>query len=379
MWVRHLVNDNTSMDELVRAIYLASSGLEDMGHFLDKASSVFNSHLVGCIVTDRFDRTTQMPFFRGVSENDIVNYNTHFSDKNILMTLRIREILRGEVVTSAETFTNAELSKQEFYADYMKKLDAQYTAGFMITSLNETFYSMIIARPYAMGAITQQEKQMLSTLQFHASSAIHIGSHLSSLKSIMKAKSGALDQLSTGVCILGSKLKLLEANVAARDFLSDGSFLTSHDGYLAGGTKPNRRLVRLLHELSNGVIKNGCRVRVFDGLSGAECYLSIFPILDTDEFWWVDSKQSKYVLFIGTQLKPGGSCLDFLKNEFALTKREIEIVSLLVTGSDLSSIARHLKITYETARSHMKSIFRKMDIHSQAQLAVIVSRLNSVH
>jgi len=373
------VNDHTSMDELVRAIYLASSGLEDMGHFLDKASSVFNSHLVGCIVTDRFDRTTQMPFFRGVSENDIVNYNTHFSDKNILMTLRIREILRGEVVTSAETFTNAELSKTEFYADYMKKLDAQYTAGFMITSLNETFYSMIIARPYAMGAISQQEKQMLSTLQFHASSAIHIGSHLSSLKSIMKAKSGALDQLSTGVCILGSKLKLLEANVAARDFLSDGSFLTSHDGYLAGGTKPNRRLARLLHELSNGVIKSGCRVRAFDGLSGAECYLSIFPILDTDEFWWVDSGESKYVLFIGTQLKPSGSCLDFLKNEFALTRREIEVVSLLVTGSDLSNIARHLKITYETARSHMKSIFRKMDIHSQAQLAIIVSRLNSVH
>ena len=373
------MNDNTSMDDLVRTIYLASSGLEAMDLFLDKASSVFNSHLVGCIATDRFDRTTQMPFFRGVSENDITNYNTYFADKNVLITARIRELLRGEVVTSSETFTNAELGKTEFYAEYMKKLDAHYTSGFMITSLHDTFYTMIIARPYAMGAIDQREKQLLSTLQSHARAAIHIGSHISSLKSVIKAKSGALDQLNTGVCILGSKLKLLEANVAARDFLSDGSFLTSRDGYLAGGTKPNRRLARLLHELSNGVINNGCRVRVFDGLSGAECYLSIFPILDVDEFWWVDSRQSKYVLFIGTQLKPGSNCLDFLKNEFALTRREIEVVSLLVTGSDLSSVARHLKFTYETARSHMKSIFRKMDIHSQAQLAVIVSRLNSVH
>jgi len=367
------------MDELVRTIYLASSGLEGMDQFLDKASSVFNSPLVGCIATDRFDRTTQMPFFRGVSEKDIIKYNTQFADKNILMTAKLREILRGEVVTSAETFTNAELSKLEFYAEYMKKLDAQYTAGFMITSLNETFYSMIIARPYAMGAIAQREKQMLSILQYHARAAIHIGSHLKSLKSVIKAKSGALDQLNTGVCILGSKLKLLEVNIAARDFLSQGCFLTSQEGYLAGGTTPNRRLAKLLHELSNGVIKHGCRVRVFDGLSGAECYLSIFPILDTEEFWWVDSKQSKYVLFIGTQLKPGRNCLDFLKNEFALTRREIEIVSELVTGSDLTSLARNLKISYETARSHMKSIFRKMDIHSQAQLAVIVSRLNSVH
>ena len=373
------MNDNTSMDELVRAIYLASSGLEDINHFLDKASSVFNAHLVGCIATDRFDHSTQMPFFRGVSDTDIVNYNSYFADKNILITASIRELLRGEVVTSSETFTDTELGKTEFYAEYMKKLDAHFTSGFMITSLHDTFYTMIIARPYAMGAVAQREKQMLSTLQLHAGTAIHIGSHLNSMKSVIKAKSGALDQLNTGVCILGSKLKLLEANVAARDFLNDGCFLTSQEGFLASGTMPNRRLAKLLHELSNGVIKHSCRVRVFDNLSGAECYLSIFPILDADEFWWVDSSQSKYVLFIGTQLKPGNNCLDFLKNEFALTRREIEIVSLLVTGSDLISIARHLQISYQTARTHMKSVFRKMDIHSQAQLAVIVSRLNSVH
>ncbi len=230
-----------------------------------------------------------------------------------------------------------------------------------------------------MGAIAQREKQMLSTLQLHAGAAIHIGAHLNSLKSAIKAKSGALDQLRTGVCILGSKLKLLEANVAARDFLSDGCFLISQNGHLTGGATSNRQLTRLLHELSHGVVKYSRRLRIFDSSSGAECYLSIFPILDADEFWWVESNQSKYVLFIGTQLKPGINCLDFLKNEFALTRREIEVVSLLVTGSNLSSIARHLRISYETARSHMKNIFRKMDIHSQAQLAVTVSRINSVH
>jgi len=373
------VNAISPMDELIKTIYLVSAGLEDISLFLDKTSHVFNSHLVGCIATDRFDRSTQMPFFRGVSETDVENYNTHFANKNVLITASIRELLRGDVVTSAENFTNAELSKTEFYAEYMKKLDAQYTAGFMITSLNDSFYTLIIARPYEMGAITQQEKLMLSTMQSHAKAAIHIGSHLSSLKSVIKAKSGALDHLNTGVCILGSKLKLVEVNVAARDFLDDGRFLKSQDGHLASGKSSSRQLARLLHELSNGLIKNSRRVRVFDEMSGVECYLSIFPIQDTDEFWWVDSAQSQYVVFIGMQLKPGGNCLEFLKNEFGLTRREIEIVSLLVTGIDLTSIARQLQITYETTRSHMKSVFRKMDIHSQAQLAVIVLRLNSVH
>ena len=373
------MQDNSFMDELVRTIYLASSGLEDISLFLDKASSVFNAHLVGCIATDRFDRSTQMPFFKGVSESDVYDYNTYFGNKNVLITASIRELLRGEVVSSAEVFTDSELSKTEFYADYMKKHDAHYTSGFMVTSLNDKFYTMIIARPYAMGAVGKREKQMLGTLQYHARAAIHIGSQLDSLKSAIKAKSGALDQLNTGVCILGDKLKLLEANLAARDFMSDGYFLSSQDGYLTSGGTPNHHLSRMLHELSSGALKNSHRVRVQDHLSGAECYLSIFPILDADEFWWVDSRKSKYVLFIGTQLKPGNSCLEFLKNEFALTGREIEVVSLLVAGSDLASIARQLQISYETARTHMKSIFRKMDIHSQAQLAVLVSRFSSVH
>ena len=176
------MTDNSLMDELIRAIYLASSGLEDIGLFLDKTSRVFNSPLVGCIATDRFDRSTQMPFFRGVSESDVDIYNTYFADKNVLITASIKELMRGEVVTSTENFTNTELGKTEFYAEYMKRLDAQYTAGFMVTSLNDSFYTMIIARPYAMGAIDQQEKQMLSALQFHARSAIHIGSHLNSLE-----------------------------------------------------------------------------------------------------------------------------------------------------------------------------------------------------
>ena len=301
------MNDNSAMNELVKTLYLASSGLEEIDLFLDKAGSVFNSHLVGCIATDRFDHSTQMPFFKGISETDVVEYNTYFADKNALIKASIRELLRGEVVTSAETFTNAELSQTEFYAGYMKKHDAQYTAGFMITSLNETFYTLIIARPYAMGAIAPREKQMLSTLQLHASAAIHLGSHLNSLKSAIKAKSGALDQLNTGVCILGGKLKLLEANVAARDFLGNGCFLISQNGHLTGGATSNRQLTRLLHELSNGMVKSSRRVRILDSSSGTECYLSIFPILDADEFWWVDSKQSKYVLFIGTQLTPGSN------------------------------------------------------------------------
>jgi len=370
---------NQSFDDLIRSVYLVSSGLEDINHFLDNASRVFNSHLVGCIKTAKHDSSTQMPFFKGVSERDKENYNKHFADKNILITTSLRELLRGEIVASADVFTLAELSKTEFYDGYMKYLDAQYTAGFMFTSTPDFFYTLVVARPQTLGAYSVQEKRMLLALRTHAQSAMQIHSHLNSLKSAIKISSHALDQLNMGVCTLGSNLKVLDANEAAKGILEQGDFLSTQFGCLTAGRLSNLKLVGLLHKLSIGAIKDSQQIRLLEGVPGSESLLSIFPILDADEFWWVDSSQAKYVVFIGTQLKPTHNCLDFLQKEFALTNRELEVLNQLVMGASLTSLARQLRVTHETVRSHTKSIFRKMDVHSQAQLAVKVMSLSSLY
>ncbi len=370
---------NKNFDDLVRTIYLVSSGLENIDYFLDHASAVFKSHLVGCIKTDKFDSSTQMPFFKGVSDSDKENYNNYFADKNVLITASIRELLCGEVVSSDENFTLAELRSTEFYDGYMRYLDAQYTAGFMFASTPESFYTMVVARPNSMGAYTKQEKRMLGALRTHAQSAMQINSHLNSLKTAVKISSHALDRLNMGVCTLGSGLQVIDANEAAKAIFDKGIYLSTQFGRLAGGSLSNPTLAGLLHKLSTGTITSSRQARLLGVRPGAECLLSIFPVLDSDEFWWVDSSQVRYVIFIGTQLKPNETSLAFLEKEFALTKRELEVLSQLVQGGSLTSLARTLRVSHETVRTHTKSIFRKMDVHSQAQLAVKVLSLSSVY
>jgi len=370
---------NPRFDDLVRSVYLVSSGLEDINFFLDSASKVFNSHLVGCIKTDKFDSSTQLPFFKGVSDTDKDNYNNYFADKNVLITASIRELLNGEVVASDENFTLAELRNTEFYNGYMKYLDAQYTSGFMFASTPDSFYTLVVARPQSMGAYSEQEKQMLTALRTHAQSALHINSHLNSLKSALKISSHALDRLNMGVCTIGKKLKILEANEAVKGIFREGLYLSTRSGFLAPGALSDLKLAGLLHKLSIGAIRTTQQIRLMSGHPGTECLLSIFPVLDSQEFWWIDSNQVKYVIFIGTQLNPSKSCLNFLEKEFALTKRELEVLNKLVMGANLTSLAKELRVSHETARSHIKSIFRKMDVHSQAQLAVKVLSLSAVY
>jgi len=368
----------SKFDDLIKSIYLASSGLEDINCFLGSASDVFNSHMVGCIQTDKIDHSTHMPFFTGVSEREKKDYNQYYANKNILMEASIDDLLNGQVVSSADIFTDAELRKTEIYAGWMRQLHAQYTAGFMLASTSDAFYTLIVCRQHAFGAYTPEERQLLSVLRSHAAPAMQIHSHVNSLRSLVKVNSHALDRLNVGVCTLGKNLRVLGANAAAGKVLESGEFLSTQAGQLTGGRLVDKKLARLLHSMSAGTVRSSQQVRLTGDLPGSECLVSVFPVLDAEEFWWVDSKRARYVVFIDTQLNPGSVNLDFLSREFALTQRELDVLVQLVMGRSLTSAARHLRMSHETARTHMKRIFTKMEVHSQAQLAVKVLSLSSV-
>jgi DNA-binding CsgD family transcriptional regulator len=51
-----------------------------------------------------------------------------------------------------------------------------------------------------------------------------------------------------------------------------------------------------------------------------------------------------------------------------LTRREKDVLQLLLDGRRVSSIARTLYLSPQTVRNHLKAIFRKLGAHSQAEL-----------
>jgi DNA-binding CsgD family transcriptional regulator len=52
----------------------------------------------------------------------------------------------------------------------------------------------------------------------------------------------------------------------------------------------------------------------------------------------------------------------------SLTRREKEVLQLLLEGQRVVSIARRLYLSPQTVRNHLKSIFHKLGAHSQAEL-----------
>jgi DNA-binding NarL/FixJ family response regulator len=63
--------------------------------------------------------------------------------------------------------------------------------------------------------------------------------------------------------------------------------------------------------------------------------------------------------------------VDLRTTESTLTRRELEVLTLLGRGLDPTSIASELGLSVHTARGHVKRILAKLDAHSQLEAVII--------
>lgn len=61
-----------------------------------------------------------------------------------------------------------------------------------------------------------------------------------------------------------------------------------------------------------------------------------------------------------------------------LTKRELEILQLIVQGSTNSEIGEKLYLTIGTVKTHLRNIFNKLNVNDRTQAAVIALRAGLV-
>ncbi len=63
-----------------------------------------------------------------------------------------------------------------------------------------------------------------------------------------------------------------------------------------------------------------------------------------------------------------------LSQQFNLTDREAELVGYLLADKSLAEVAQWMGISKETARFHIKNVFKKTGTHSQPQLILLALR-----
>ncbi len=83
---------------------------------------------------------------------------------------------------------------------------------------------------------------------------------------------------------------------------------------------------------------------------------------------------------IGVLARPGlgavaseGVSDDALRQRFRLTKREAEVLRLLLRGDSNSDVAHALHLSEHTAHHHTERVLRKLHVHSRARLPAAIA------
>lgn len=76
---------------------------------------------------------------------------------------------------------------------------------------------------------------------------------------------------------------------------------------------------------------------------------------------------ARTVLELVRRLGPISAVHEGRTDRFELTERELQVLRCLVQGMSYKRVARHLEISLDTVRSHIRSVYSKLQVHNVAE------------
>jgi DNA-binding CsgD family transcriptional regulator len=164
---------------------------------------------------------------------------------------------------------------------------------------------------------------------------------------------------------------LLFANRAGKAALHADQWLRRQGKQVVAGTHVSERqsLSRALSDFRCG---RTTTLVLTDGVSGRQAVMTAAPLSRM-----VSPSASAGLIWLIPTTPPLAPLRQFA-HAFGLTNAERRVLQQLVAGEELRQAAETLHISVHTARSHLKSIFRRTGRRSQGQLLALANRVATV-
>jgi len=195
--------------------------------------------------------------------------------------------------------------------------------------------------------------------------------------SFASALSTVLDHHPRAVLLVDASRRVLYDNHAARELMQRRCGVAVADGRLCLANPANRAAFeQLLLDLARdrggrgaeGPNSRGLRVASAD----QSCLVVMHRVADPVE---PGAERLVLVEITAGRQQPERSA-SLLADLFGATRREVSVAAALIRGDGVEGASKALGITIETVRSHAKSLFRKCDVHSRADLIALIGSLS---
>jgi DNA-binding CsgD family transcriptional regulator len=225
------------------------------------------------------------------------------------------------------------------------------------------------------GALMDEDAATMRMLAPHIRRAVKIIDILDMKKIEADTLAATLDTFAVGVVVVGEDGRILHANKVAQGMLSARDPIAAVDGILSVRDKAaNAELSAAIH------LARGSEAELGSGAMGvplrgeAASVAHVLPLALGDVRTRL-MPQATAAVFITRADRPALADISPLARSFDLTAAEMRLLEQLARNATLADAARALRISQETARTHLAHIFSKTGVTRQAELLTLVNRL----
>ena len=346
------------LGQVLEAVYATAVETSAWPGLLSELSSLFHCHFA-----DAFARTHDFGMYRGVVHGlDPADYQDVMLDTWVKRNVwsAVRPVRRsGEVVTTRDMVTPAELMRSEMYVDYLGPRGLAEGLRLDIWAGDGWVQDISLLRSWSSGPYEPRELNMARTLLPHIQRAASIARRLDDATVAARAGFDALDGQNRPMFLTDATGRLLHTNRAADAMLAEGDILATLGVVLRAGTPQATDALQ-------GLLGRAAVQRESGHMHlphhGAAMKVTAMPVTREGRF---GELRGPTVMLLAEPAPPPAAELTAM---FDLTEAEAAVAKALLDGHSAAEIAASTGRSVNTVRSHLARLMQKTGTRRQAAL-----------
>jgi DNA-binding CsgD family transcriptional regulator len=244
--------------------------------------------------------------------------------------------------------------------------------GLLCVSSEDRYIVLAMLRTVGQQPFAQTDQLAAEHFRSHLQRALRLQRHTQNLQTKAELGSLAIDALAMPMLIVDQKGAIRHLNKDAERFLADSQTgLDCKMGLLTAmePTNKNTLLALIASASSYPAMGVGMLLQGSDG----NCQVFVTPLPASSAF--VHDWQSPLVLVLVLESGKNLSTLQLLGALYDLSPAELRVASALLNGKSPAYHANEAKVSLNTVRTQLKSLFRKTGTSRQSELVALLSQL----
>jgi DNA-binding CsgD family transcriptional regulator len=329
------------------------------------------AQVVGFFQHNLVTRQGDVPHSAGLAESFRTLYQSRYAARNPWLNVPRRRD-PGETLTAAELVPNWELVRTEFYRAWLRPQQVFHALiGFMFRWADEVG-CVIALRPLDAPPFDSAAKGLLASVLPRLQCAWELSADVASHLRLTEVLLDLLAKLPEAAVVVDGEARPIIMNSSAELLLARHDGLALANGMISASSAQETTCLRgmIAAAVGEGAQKREDEIVLQRPSGGPPLLVRIVPLPHpiADR-----AGRRKAVAAIVTRPAEGMRTDQGLCRFYRMTAAEARLAALIVDGHSLLQAAADLRITKNTARTHMKRIYAKTDTHRQADLVRLLA------